>query len=102
MIQKIKNTTTNAINITKEQFDKTFDFAKIQNQKLKDKIDYKISEKALLNLKAELAMRHKTTDDFNDEELETMLEAQRQKIIDDLKTNSLVGALAILGLDFLI
>ena len=102
MINKIKQTTSTAINITKEQFDKTFDFAKIQNDKLKNKIDMKIQEKAILNLKAELAMRHKSFDDYNDEEIETMLQAQKQKIIDDLKTKSLVGALAILGLDFLI
>ena len=102
MINKIKQTTSTAINITKEQFDKTFDFAKIQNDKLKNKIDMKIQEKVILNLKAELAMRHKSFDDYNDEEIETMLQAQKQKIIDDLKTKSLVAALAILGLDFLI
>ena len=102
MINKIKKTTSSAINITKEQFDKTFDFAKIQNDKLKNKIDMKIQEKAILNLKAELAMRHKSFEDYNDEEIETMLQSQKQKIIDDLKTKSLVGALAILGLDFLI
>ncbi len=102
MINKIKKTTSSAINITKEQFDKTFDFARIQNDKLKNKIDMKIQEKAILNLKAELAMRHKSFDDYNDEEIETMLQSQKQKIIDDLKTKSLVGALAILGLDFLI
>ena len=102
MINKIKKTTSTAINITKEQFDKTFDFAKIQNDKLKNKIDMKIQEKAILNLKAELAMRHKSFDDYNDQEIETMLQAQKQKIIDDLKTKSLVGALALLGLDFLI
>ena len=102
MINKIKQTTSTAINITKEQFDKTFDFAKIQSDKLKNKIDMKIQEKAILNLKAELAMRHKSFDDYNDEEIETMLQSQKQKIIDDLKTKSLVGALAILGLDFLI
>ena len=102
MINKIKKTTSSAINITKEQFDKTFDFARIQNDKLKNKIDMKIQEKAILNLKAELAMRHKSFDDYNDEEIETMLQSQKQKIIDDLKTKSLVGALALLGLDFLI
>lgn len=46
MIQKIKTTTSNAINITKEQFDKTFDFAKIQNQKLKDLLNKKLRSKA--------------------------------------------------------
>jgi len=102
MITKIKKKTTDLVDITKEQFDKSFDFARLQSDKLKNKIDLKIQEKALLNLKAELAMRHKTFDDYSDEELEIMLSSEKRKIVDDLKTKSLVGALAILGLDFLV
>ena len=99
---KLKTKTQNIFNLTKEQFSKPFDLAKIQSNKLKDKIDEKIQEKAILNLKAELVMRHKSFEDFSDEELEVMLSNEKRKIIDDLKTKSLVGALAILGLDFLV
>jgi hypothetical protein len=102
MLTKIKEKTTGLVDITKEQFDKSFDFAKIQSDKVKNKIDLKIQEKALLNLKAELAMRHKTFDDYNDQELEIMLANEKRKIVEDLKTKTLVGALAILGLDFLV
>ncbi len=98
----IKEKTQNMFNLTKEQFSKTFDFAKIQNEKLKSAINDKIQERAILNLKAELVMRHKTFDDYNDEELEVLIANEKRKIKDDLKTKSLVGALALLGLDFLI
>ena len=98
----IKSKTENVFNITKEQFTKTFDYAKIKSDKLKESIDLKIQEKALLNLKAELAMRHKTFDDYSDEEIEIMLSNEKNKIIDDLKTKSLVASLALLGLDFLV
>lgn len=91
-----------AINITKEQFNKTFDYAHIKSQKLKDKVDYKIQERAVLNLKAELIIHHKTFDDYNDEELEILISREKQKIIDDLKTKTLVATLAFLGLNFFI
>lgn len=102
MLKNIKNKTNDVVNLTKEQFTKSFDFAKIQSDKLKDTIDEKIQEKALLNLKAELVMRQKSFDDYSDEEIEIMLSNEKRKIIDGLKTKSLVAALAILGLDFLV
>lgn len=102
IVDKLKSTTEATIKLTKTQVNKSFDYAKIQNTKLREKIDHKIQEKALLNLKAELAMRHKSFDDYNDIELEIMLTNEKNKIIDDLRTKSLVGALALLGLDFLV
>lgn len=99
---KLKEKTQGVFNLTKEQFSKTFDFAKIQNDKLKSAINDKIQERAILNLKAELVMRHKSFDDYTDEELEIMISSEKRKIVDDLKTKSLVGVLALLGLDFLI
>ncbi|MBD3790361.1 MAG: hypothetical protein IE885_08405 [Campylobacterales bacterium] len=99
---RLKTKTSDIINLTKEQFDKTFDYAKIKSDKIKEKIDAKIQEKAVLNLKAELAMRHKTFDDYTDEELEIMLVREKDKIIHELKNRSLVAALALLGLDFLV
>ena len=47
-------------------------------------------------------MRQKTFDNYSDEELEIMLSNEKRKVIEDLKTKTLVGALAILGLDFLV
>lgn len=100
--QKVKSKTLDAFSLTKEKFNKTFDLAKIQSDKLKETIEFKIQERAVLALKAELAMRNKTFDNYTDEELEVMIANEKQKIIDDFKTKSLVGVLAILGLDFLV
>lgn len=102
LAERLKHTTSGIVNITKEQFDKTYDYAKIKSDKLKEKIDAKIQERAVLNLKAELAMRHKSFDDYNDEELEIMLLREKDKIVNELKNRSLVAALALLGLDFLV
>jgi hypothetical protein len=98
----IKNSADSLLNITKEPLSKAFDFTKIQSENLKNSIDAKIQEKAVLNLKAELTMRHKTFDDYNDEELEIMLSNEKSEIFDSLKSKSLIGVLALLGLDFLV
>ncbi|AII14090.1 hypothetical protein CIG2463D_0224 [Campylobacter iguaniorum] len=98
----IKDKTKSAINITKSQISKTFDYAKLGGGKLKQKIDFKIQEKAVLNLKVRLAMNHQSFDDFSDEEIEIMLSDARASVIDSLKNKTLIAALAVLGLDFLV
>lgn len=101
-ISQIKQKSENIINLTKEQFTKAFNISKIKSQNIKDKINFKIREKAVLSTKARLAQNHKTFDDYCDEELEIIISDEERKIIDDLKTKSLVAALAVLGLDFLV
>ena len=99
---KLTKLSEEAINIAKEQFNKTFDYARIKSQTLKDKIDYKIQERAVLNLKAELVIHNKTFDDYSDEELEILISREKQKIIDYIKNKTLVATLAFLGLNFFI
>ena len=99
---KITKLPKNAINLTKEQFSKTFDYAQIKSQNLKEKIDYKIQKRAVLNLKAELTIHHKSFDDYSDEQLEILISREKQKIVDELKSRTLVAALAFLGLNFFI
>lgn len=101
-IKKLKEKSADALNLTKEKFTKSFDFAKIKSQTIKDKVSFKIREKAILATKARLAENHKTFEDFSDEELEIIISDEERKIKDDLKTKSLVVALALLGLDFLV
>jgi uncharacterized membrane protein len=101
-ITKLKEKSTDVLNLTKEKFTKGFDFAKIKSQTIKDKISFKIREKAILSTKARLAENHKSFEDFNDEELEIIIADEERKIKDELKTKSLVVALAVLGLDFLV
>ena len=45
---------------------------------------------------------YKTFDDYSDEQLEIIIADEERKIVDDLKTKSLVVALAALGLNFFI
>jgi len=101
-LEKLKEKSDQMLNLTKEQFGKGFDFAKIKSNALKDQINLKIREKAILSTKARLAENHKTFNDFSDEELEIIIADEERKIIDDLKNKSLVAALAFLGLNFFI
>lgn len=71
------------------------------NDKLKEQVDLAIQERAVLALKSELTMRHKSFDDYNDEELEIMLSEEKRKIKDDLKTKSLFAVLALLGISLI-
>lgn len=101
-LEKLKQKSDEMLNLTKEQFGKGFDFAKIKSNTVKDKINFKIREKAILSTKARLAENHKTFNDFSDDELEIIIADEERKIIDDLKNKSLVAALAFLGLNFFV
>jgi len=66
------------------------------------KIDEYIREKAIIATKARLAENHLKIEDFNEEELETIIEEEERKIKDDFKTKFLGSALAIaIGIDIL-
>lgn len=99
---KLKENSNKLISIASENATKTFDYPKIKSQQLKDAINLKIREKAILSTKARLIENHKTFDDFSDEDLEIIIADEERKIIDDLKTKSLVVALAALGLNFFV
>lgn len=89
-------------NRIKESSSKLFDYPSLKGKELKESVKNKIREKAILRTKARLAEHHKTFDDYSNEELEIIIIDEENKIKDDLKTKSLIGALAILGLDFLV
>jgi hypothetical protein len=99
---KLKEKSNKLINIASENTTKAFDYSKIKSQQLKDSINLKIREKAILSTKARLIENHKSFDDYSDEELEIIIADEERKIIDDLKTKSLVVALAALGLNFFV
>ena len=88
--------------IIKENANKAFDYPKLKSNKLKDAVNSKIREKAVLATKARLAEKHKTFNDYSDEQLEVIIADEERKVIDDLKTKSLVVALAALGLNFFV
>ncbi|GGD33205.1 hypothetical protein GCM10012288_03940 [Malaciobacter pacificus] len=86
----------------KDKSSKLLDYPKVKSEQLKDMIDAKIREKAVLATKARLAENHKTFDDYSDEQLEVIIADEERKIIDDLKTKSLVVALAALGINMFV
>ena len=102
MKDKLKENSNRLINIASENTTKAFDYSKIKSQQLRDSINLKIREKAILSTKARLIENHKSFDDYSDEELEIIIADEERKIIDDLKTKSLVVALAALGLNFFV
>ncbi len=99
---KLKENSNKLLNIASENTTKVFDYSKIKSQQLKDSINLKIREKAILATKARLVENYKTFDDYSDEQLEIIIADEERKIIDDLKTKSLVVALAALGLNFFV
>lgn len=99
---KLKEKSNKLLNIAKENTTAAFDYPKIKSEKLKEIVKEKIREKAVLSTKARLIENHKTFDDYSDEELEIIIADEERKIIDDLKTKSLVVALAALGLNFFV
>ncbi|MDP8051727.1 hypothetical protein QJU23_04720 [Pasteurella atlantica] len=68
----------------------------------KEKIAKKIREKAIIATKARIAERNKTFDDYSDDELEIIIADEERKITEDLKSKSLVVALAALGLNIFV
>ena len=99
---KFKENSNKLLNIASENTTKVFDYSKIKSQQLKDSINLKIREKAILATKARLVENYKTFDDYSDEQLEIIIADEERKIVDDLKTKSLVVALAALGLNFFV
>ena len=100
--EKLKNNSNKLLNIASENATKAFDYPKIKSEQIKEAISLKIREKAILATKARLIENHKTFDDYSDDELEVIISDEERKITDDLKTKSLVVALAALGLNFFI
>lgn len=98
----LKDKSNQLLNVASENATKVFDYPKIKSNKVKEAINLKIREKAILATKARLIENHKSFDDFSDEDLEVIIADEERKIVDDLKTKSLVVALAALGINFFI
>ena len=99
---KLKENSNKLLSLASENATKAFDYPRIKSKQLKDAINSKIREKAVLATKARLVENYKTFDDYSDEQLEIIIADEERKIIDDLKTKSLVVALAALGLNFFV
>ncbi len=98
----LKSKSKERVSIASENTTKLFDYPKIKSKRLKDMINLKIREKAIIATKARLIENSKNINYFSDEDLEIIIADEERKIVDDLKTKSLVVALAALGINFFV
>ncbi len=73
--------------------------ARFTYQPLQEAVKERIRTQAIENAKARLAVHHQKLDDYTQEELEIIIEDEERKIIDGLKTKSLIAVLSLLGLN---
>ncbi len=77
----------------------TADFvARFTYKPLQKRVTHTIRKKAIKSTKARLAVHHQSFEDYSDDELEIIIEDEERKIIDSLKTKSLIAALSLLGI----
>ena len=70
----------------------------IITEKIKQKVNNKIRNRALLKVKSQLAEKHLTIEEFSEEELEILLAEQETQIKNKLKLTGLGLMLIALGL----
>ena len=69
----LKSKSKELVNIASENTTKLFDYPKIKSKQLKDIINLKIREKAIIATKARLIENSKNINDFSDEDLEIII-----------------------------
>jgi hypothetical protein len=60
----------------------------------------RIREKAISNAKARIALHGKSTGDYDQEQLEIIVQKEEEKIIQGFKNSALYGVLVVLGLGY--
>ena len=71
-----------------------------KKDKLSKKIKEKLREKALLRAKARLAENKIDINELSEDELEIIVKDEEDKLLDDLKSKSILGLAALLGISF--
>ncbi len=87
----LKSKSKELVNIASENTTKLFDYPKIKSKQLKDIINLKIREKAIIATKARLIENSKNINDFSDEDLEIIIADEERKIVDDLNSDYAIG-----------
>ena len=82
MLEKLKNTTRG------------------KKDKLIGKQRARIREKAISNAKALIALHGKKLEDYDQQQLEIIVQKEEEKIIQGLKNSALYGLLVVLGLGY--
>ena len=65
-----------------------------------DRYRMKIREKAISNAKASIALVGKRIEDYDQDQLEIIVQKEEQDIIAKYKNSALVGVLALLGIGY--
>lgn len=60
----------------------------------------RIREKAISNAKARIALHGKKAEDYDQEQLEIIVQKEEEKILQGLKNSALYGLLVVLGLGY--
>lgn len=82
MLKKIRNTTQR------------------KKESILDKQRMKIREKAIDNAKVLIALQGKKVEDYDEDQLEIIVQKEEEKIVQRLKNSALYGALVLLGLGY--
>ncbi len=65
-----------------------------------DRYRMKIREKAISNAKASIALVGKRIEDYDEDQLEIIVQKEEQDIVEKYKNSALVGVLALLGIGY--
>jgi len=68
--------------------------------KIKEKIEYKLRQKAILRARARLIENGVDIKDLSDEELEIIIKDEEDKLKDEYKTKGIFALLVILGISW--
>lgn len=65
-----------------------------------DKYRMRIREKAIENAKASIALVGKRVEDYDEDQLEVIVQKEEKEIIEKYKSSAVLGVLALLGIGY--
>ena len=71
-----------------------------KKEQVLDKYRMRIREKAINNAKASIALVGKRIEDYDEDQLEVIVQKEEQDIIQNYKSSALFGVLALLGIGY--
>lgn len=74
--------------------------AQDKKEEVLDKYRMRIREKAISNAKASIALVGKRIEDYDEDQLEIIVQKEEQEIIAKYKSSAFLGVLALLGIGY--
>ena len=71
-----------------------------KKDRILDKYRVRIREKAIYNAKANIALAGKRVEDYDQDQLEIIVQKEEQDIIQKYKSSAVLGLLALLGIGY--